>query len=295
MLRVITAVIFLFTACSNGFTQNLKGKKDGIHKEYHKNGELKCEYQVKANQLNGFYEKYDEDGELEYRQYYFHGIFDGVDRDSYYYPLFFWFQHIADEGEDVFLNGYEAVKMFSEGYDLADSPREGNWMGIVRTRIPVGKSAKDKHPVTVTAISKNYIYLKEYIDRENIEPLMHYFYDLVQKYKVRRNDEVDDLFNVSFIEAAFQRRHTGIEFGAPFDSRKRREGNRLRSVQRYLGEPDYKFPLRPAGWFDVYYERENLHLLGHGSAVYFIESVRPSWVGLPEYEVKQEREKHFAY
>ncbi|MCK5259684.1 MAG: hypothetical protein KAJ70_01360 [Candidatus Omnitrophica bacterium] len=293
MLKAITILIFLFTACSNGFCQKQIGKRDGIHREYYRNGTLKYEYMVKEERLNGFYERYDEEGELEYRQYYINGVFDGVDRKNYYYPLFFWYQHIGKEAQEVLLSDYEAVEMFGEDYELAGAPKEGNWMGIVRTRIPVGRHAEKKHSVTLAGLSKNYIYLKGYKDRKDIEPAMHYFYELIREYKVQRSDDVDDLFNVSFIEEVFQRRHTGVEFGSPFGNRKRREGSRLRFVQRYIGEPDYSFPLRPAGWFDVYYERENLHLVGHSSAVYFMESVKPEWADSPEYRIKKKRKEDF--
>ena len=282
-VKAVATLIVLLIICSNGFAKGQKGKRDGIYREFYEGGKLKREYMVKGEKLNGFYEKYDEDGELEYRQYYINGVFDGVDRNYYHYPLFFWYQHLTEEAEEVRLNDEEAVEMFFEDYELAAGPIEGNWMGIVRTRVPVGKGSEDKHPVTLTGLSKNYIYLKEYKDREDIEPLKHYFYDLVRKYKVQRSYAVDSLFNVSFIERIFQRRHTGIEFGTPFGKRKKREGSRLRSVQQYLGEPDYSWPLKPAGWFDVYYANENLRIVGHGSAVYFIEEIRPDWAKSPKY------------
>ena len=285
MIKTVTIVILLSVTCSNGFCQGQVGKKDGIHKGFYENGKLRYEYMVKDEELNGFYEKYDEEGRLEYRQYYIDGVFDGVDRAHYYYPLFFWYQHIGknEKSEDVRLNDEEAVEMFREGYELADGPVEGNGMGIVRTRIPIGEHSEKKHPVTLTGLSKNYIYLKEYKDREDVEPFKHYYCDLIRKYKVQRSYEVDRLFNVSFIEEVFQRRHTGIEFSTPFGRRKRREGSRLKSVQQYLGEPDYSRPLKPAGWFDVYYEDENLHIVGHGSSVYFMEEVRPDWARSPKY------------
>ena len=182
--KTVIILIFLFVACSKGFAQGQEGKRDGIHKEFYEHGKLRFEYIVKDEKLNGFYEKYDEDGELEYRQYYVSGVFDGVDRSNYYYPLFFWYQHIKEEAQEVRLSEEEALEMFSEGYVLADDPMEGNWMDIVRTRIPTGEDNEKKHPVTLVGISKNYIYLKEYKDRDDIVPRKHYFYDLIRKYKV---------------------------------------------------------------------------------------------------------------
>lgn len=288
MTKTATMILFLCVMCSNGFSQETDGKNDGVHREFYEGGKVKFEYMVKDGKLNGFLEKYDEDGKLEYRQYYIDGMFDGVDKDNYYYPLFFWWHHIKDEGPEALLNEEEALERFESGYELADEPLDENWMNVPVTRLPAGRTTGKEFPLKLTGLSKNYIYVKEYQDREDVEPDKHYFYDLVRKYKIRRSDEVDALFNVSSIKEIFKRTHTGVEFGTPFGNRKRREQSRLRSVQQYLGEPEYARPLRPAGWFDVYYEDENLHVVGHGSSVYFMEEARPDWVGSPQYRVKKE-------
>ncbi|MBN1870783.1 MAG: hypothetical protein JW847_09445 [Candidatus Omnitrophica bacterium] len=276
-------LIFILIFCSKGFCQELKGKRDGIHKEFNENGTRKLQYAVKNEQLDGFYEKFDENGELEYRQYYTQGVFDGVDRENYYYPLFFWYRHFRGGGQELLLSEQEAVKMFSEGYELADEPLEGDGMGIVQTRLPTKEDNGKKYPVTLTGISKNYIYLTEYKDKGQVEPQRHYYCDVIRRFKVPRSYDVDGLFNADVIQEVFQRRHTGVEFGTPFGTRKQKGESRLWAVQQYLGEPDYVSPLKPAGWFDVYYEFQDLHIVGHNSAVYFMEEGRPEWAKSPNY------------
>ena len=119
MIKTVSILILLSMACSNGFCQGQAGKRDGIHREFYGKKKLMYEYMVKDEKLNGFYEKYDEKGRLEYRQYYIDGIFDGVDSTNYYYPLFFWYQHIRGEAKEIRLSDDEAVEIFSDGYELA--------------------------------------------------------------------------------------------------------------------------------------------------------------------------------
>lgn len=285
--KTIIFLILVLIIPKAGFSQDLEGKRDGVYKEYYEGEKVKLEYMVKNGKLNGYYEQYDEDGELEYRQFYIEGVFDGTDRTYYYFPLFFWYQHISGEAETVILSEEEALDMFAEDYELAPAPMEGNWMGIVRTRVPVGDDREERHPVTLAGISRNYIYLNEYVDRDDIEPFKHYFYKLVREYKVPRSEDVDILFNVDYITELLQRRHTGIEFGTPFGRWRSREGSRLKSVQQYIGNPDYEYPLKPSGWFDIYYEYQNLRIVGHNFAVYFMEESKPDWAGLPQYRSKR--------
>ena len=274
----------------NGFCQSeeeiklYSEKKTKLHDEFYANGNIKLQYVMKDGKLNGFYRKYDENGKLEFKQYYIDDIFDGVDKKNYYYPLFRWEHLIVGRAKEIKLNAGEAVKIFEKDYELADKPQDGNRIGIVRTRIPVSNNKERRYPVTLTALSKKYIYLKEYkARRETNRPGRHY-YDLIKSYKVRRNNKIDNLFNVFQTEEAMKTTHTGVEFGTPYGYRKERAGNRLRSVQQFLGEPDYSRPLPVGGWFDVYYEHENLRILGHSFAVYFMEEKRPDWIGLSKQE-----------
>jgi len=262
------------------------GKPDGIQKEFYPDGKLKFEYLVKSEKFNGFYERYDEEGALEYRQYFIDGIFDGTDREHYYYPLFSWYHHIGDEGQEVRLDPEEALELFGQHYEFADAPFENDPIDVVVTRMPVDNNG-EKYPVILAGISKNYLYLKEFKERKGVEHREHHYYDLVRKYRVARDDVMDSLFNADVLLEIFERRHTGIEFGTPYGSWRKREGSRLWSVQQYLGQPDYVFPLDPGGWFDVYYETENLRLVGHNSSVYFIEQGRPEWVA-PKYRNKKQ-------
>lgn len=278
--------ILSLVLCGPAFSQALRSGQNGIQKEFYRNGTLKLEYTVKDERLNGPYIKYDENGDLEYRQYYINGIFDGVDQKDFYYELFSWYQHFLDEGPEVLLTEAEAVKKFSYGYRQAEELKEGNKMGIVRTIIPAGEDGQKRNPVALAAISRNYIYLKEYEDVMDIQPDRHYFYQLIHKYKVRRGYDIDGMFSVPLILEVFQRRHTAVEYGTPFGRFSRREWSRLFSVQQFLGEPDYVYPLMPAGWFDVYYEKINLHIMGHNSAVYFMEERRPEWAKTPKYKNK---------
>ena len=277
----------LFLISSNSFSQS--GKRDGIHKEFYEDGKLKYEYLVKDEKYNGFYERYDEHGDLEYREYYIDGTFDGTDRENYYYTLYTWYHHIGDEAEEVKLDKEEALERFGRDYKFVDEPFEGNWMGILRTRIPVDDKDKKRFPVILTGISKNYIYLKEFKERKGVEHRVHFYYDLIRKYRVERDYDIDGLFNVDLIEEVLKRRHTAVEFGTSYGRWRKRKGSRLWSVQQYLGEPDYAKKLKPSGWFDVYFEDENLRIVGHSSSVYFMEEKRPEWAGHPEYKYKKKK------
>jgi len=151
------------------------------------------------------------------------------------------------------------------------------------TRIPV---VEDKSPIKLAGISKNYIYLKEYEEREGLTTRGYQYYDLIRKYKVERSADVDDLFNVDSVEEIFKRKHTGVEYGTPYGRWRRKEGSRLKALDQYLGDPDYAMPVEVSGSFDFYYEKENLHVVGHTSAVYFIEEVRPDWAKFPKFKYR---------
>ncbi len=273
--KLILFLVLTLLTSQGSFAQS--GKRDGIHQEFYKNKKLKYEYIVKNEKFSGFYERYDEQGELEYRQYFIDGIFDGTDRENYYYELFTWYHHIGDVASEVQIDIEKAKKLFGEDYEFVNEPFAGNWMGIIRTRIPKNGGRKKRYPVTLSGISKNYVYIKEFHERDGSENRKHHFYDLIRIYRVERDEAIDRLFNADLIVEVFQHRHTAVEYGMSHGRWRKREGSRLWSVEQYLGEPDYSRELGPSGWFDVYYADENLRIIGHNSAVYFMEKGRPQW------------------